>query len=612
MEEFYLLFQHSHSPNFNEEYGNQIYTKGMSLISQSNIDTTSKEKIIYKLLNIYPDNAKLYHEMGKLFDTNSIEKKIAWYKLSHNKDPTNYEYLYSLCKTLYEVFEYGQIIKLNKNKLFDKFPDNMEILQYYVSCKTQRKHYQHCLKYMEKIVTAYSYKKCITREDQIKKINNYKDLTHLYYLECKIEKAIQSMKKAFELSIKFQLPKTEQMTNYQLFIALHDYTYYNHEEHYQRYTKINELLTHTPIFSTIHTRNPSSKIKIGYITNEFEEGPVANFIYPILKHHDKSKFEIYLFPNKTSIPEKYKEIANYSCPILGGTDKDVATFINQQKVDILIDLMGYTTNNRLGIFAYRPAPVQITCLGYPNTTGYSQMDYRITDSIADHQESKQIYSETLLRMPKCFLLYDATAQADKLYYKFKPTENIIILGALNKEAKNTPFVLETWKQILKQSPNTHLLIKSDSMDGEEDRADFYSKKLDVDKSRLILRTMMPHNIYMELFTKIDILLDTFPYSGTTTTCHALSNSTPLVTLYNKDYHSHNVSASLLINSGLDELVTYSTSEYIDKVKSLIDSPNKIDEYKKTIKTKFDKLMEPKPFMEAYEKLLIDSLSKIPK
>ena len=137
----------------------------------------------------------------------------------------------------------------------------------------------------------------------------------------------------------------------------------------------------------------------------------------------------------------------------------------------------------------------------------------------------------------------------------------------------------------------------------ENRIKFYKDALDVEEDRLIIVEFCSNEEYMNLFYKIDILLDTFPYSGTTTTCHALHASTPVVTLYHKDYHAHNVSSSLLINSGFPELVSYSKNEYVEKVIDLCNQPEKLAEYKTSIRQGFSELMEPKQFMKEYEDIL---------
>lgn len=261
-------------------------------------------------------------------------------------------------------------------------------------------------------------------------------------------------------------------------------------------------------------------------------------------------------------------------------------------------------NNRLGIFALQPAPVQITYLGYPNTTGLNTIQYRITDAIADHPDTTQQYSEKLIRLPGCFLLYKSmTQQTPTTPRKTQP--NQIILGAVNKENKNSPFVLETWKRILAECPTTKILIKLETFDNNEERMVFYTSRLDVPRTRIVLLNKLSNENYNRLFTMFDILLDTFPYSGTTTTCNALHNSVPVVTLYHKDHHCHNVSASILTNAQLPELVAQTQDEYVEIVKDLVNRPERIDAYKATIHKKFAELMEPTNFLKSYERELLD-------
>jgi predicted O-linked N-acetylglucosamine transferase (SPINDLY family) len=198
------------------------------------------------------------------------------------------------------------------------------------------------------------------------------------------------------------------------------------------------------------------------------------------------------------------------------------------------------------------------------------------------------------------LLYKPYNQGSPVVPKM---DNTIILGALNKENKNSDYVLDTWKTILKNNSKLKILIKLSTLDNEVDRTEYYCKKLDVEKDRLIIVNKCSEEEYVNLFTKVDILLDTFPYSGTTTSCNALYNSVPIITMYNKDYHVHNVTASVLINSGFPELVSYNNEEYIQKVLDLCSDVDRIHNYKKTIHAKFMELMDTSKFMKEYEKII---------
>ena len=270
-------------------------------------------------------------------------------------------------------------------------------------------------------------------------------------------------------------------------------------------------------------------------------------------------------------------------------------------------MVGHTFPNRIEVFGLNPAPIQMTYLGFPNTTGLSSMKYRITDSIADHSDSLQKYSEKLYKLPKCFLLFQNLYNNYTVIPRKTPSDSII-LGSLNKENKTSKNTFQVWKTILSECANVKLLILLGSKNTVEigERIEYYCENLNVSENRLIITPKVDSELdYYQLFEKIDILLDPFPYSGTTTTCKALSNSIPVVTKYHKDYHSHNVSASLLINSGFPELVAYTDQEYVEIVKSLVSNPSKIDNYKNTIKDKFLELMNPDEFMKSYEDMLLD-------
>jgi hypothetical protein len=333
---------------------------------------------------------------------------------------------------------------------------------------------------------------------------------------------------------------------------------------------------------------------------------VSNFILPILRNHNRDQFEIYLFANSETVGDDYSKLPVIINKIFSMQDKDVAAIINKLNIDILFDLNGHTVKNRLGIFSYRPAPVQMTYLGYPNTTGLTAMQYRITDSIADSPLSKQRYSEELIRLPKCFLLYDPI---HKFVVNPRKTQSRIILGAINKENKSNTELLNVWKTILEKCQNASILLKLESYDNKEERTSFYLKHLGVTKDRVIVLNKLSDKEYEKVFSMFDIMLDPFPYSGTTTTCNSLYNSIPVVTLYHPDYHVNNVSSSLLINSGFPELVANTKEEYIDITVNLVNNPDRINEYKKTIREGFLRLMEPKQFMNSYESELKRSLEK---
>ena len=361
------------------------------------------------------------------------------------------------------------------------------------------------------------------------------------------------------------------------------------------------------------SHRPNNKIKIGYVSYDLRNHVVSKFIHNILKDHDRSKFEVYCFYTykiHDQITVKLKALNMHWFDVCAMNDLEIATLIKKEEIDILVDLNGHTDGNRLGIFAHKPAPIQITYLGYPNTSGLKEIDYRITDSIADHPETKQLYSEKLLRLKKSFITYHPmicsvqnTSFFDiELDWK-KPVDEPIIFGAINRPAKNNPELLKTWARLLQEVPQSKFLIKVKSICDQQDVIEFYLKELNLTKDRLIFVEYMKSNDdYFRLFNKVDILLDTFPYSGTTTTCDALYMSVPVITLYNKNCHSQNVSASILTNIELPEFIAKTTDEYINIAKALAD-PYKVYEYRKIIRARFINYMASDVFIKDYENTL---------
>ena len=366
----------------------------------------------------------------------------------------------------------------------------------------------------------------------------------------------------------------------------------------------------------------TQRINLGYMSSDFIQHAVSNFILPILEHHDETCFNVTLFftSNFTEFMnnEKYQNIRQKCRGFVNLQNTpldDAVRLIRNFHIDVLFDLNGYTEKNRVDIFAKQPAPIQISYIGYPNTVGSSDIiQYRITDHVADPPDSNQWFAEKRLYMPSCFLLFKSELQSEPLLHTPNTTE-WTILGSMNRESKSSDELLSVWKQILSQSTHTKLIIKLNTTIDTQIHMKRYYDKLGVgyepgkiSKERIIFSTYGSTNDYFTLFSNIDILLDTFPYSGTTTTCNALYNSIPVVTLSHPHLHAHNVTASLLQNCGLPELIATSPEQYIDIVLSLYQDKPRLQRYhgergRGEIHQKFQQLMNPNIFMPQYEALI---------
>ncbi|KAG6391947.1 hypothetical protein SASPL_149711 [Salvia splendens] len=256
--------------------------------------------------------------------------------------------------------------------------------------------------------------------------------------------------------------------------------------------------------------------------------------------------------------------------IYGIDEKKVASMVREDKIDILVELTGHTANNKLGMMACRPAPVQVTWIGYPNTAGLPTIDYRITDALADPSDTKQKHVEELVRLPDSFLCYTPSPEAGPVCPTPALSNGFVTFGSFNNLAKITPKVLQVWARILCAIPNSRLIVKCKPFCCESVRQQFLSalEKLGLESLRVdLLPLILLNHDHMQSYSLMDISLDTFPYAGTTTTCESLYMGVPCVAMRGL-VHAHNVGVSLLQTVGLKNLVAENEDEYVERAVQL--------------------------------------------
>jgi predicted O-linked N-acetylglucosamine transferase (SPINDLY family) len=239
--------------------------------------------------------------------------------------------------------------------------------------------------------------------------------------------------------------------------------------------------------------------------------------------------------------------------------------IREDQIDILVDLAGHTGGNRLLVFAHKPAPVQVTYLGYPSTTGMTAIDYRFTDAHADPPGmTDALCTEKLFRLPRTDWCFQPPANCPDVALLPARSNGFITFGTFNKFTKTNPQTYKLWAQILHRVPGSKLLLKGRQLvAGEtEKRVRSIFAELGIGDHQLDLRGWVPLAHHLAQYHLVDIGLDTFPYHGTTTTCEALYMGVPVVTLAG-DSHVARVGVSLMTNVGLPELVAQSPAEYVD-------------------------------------------------
>ncbi len=319
--------------------------------------------------------------------------------------------------------------------------------------------------------------------------------------------------------------------------------------------------------SFANDRDPERRLRIGYVSPDFRAHSIAYFFEPLLVGHDRKAVESHCYsavrrPDDTTA--RLKALAHKWLDINGMTDEQAADAIRADGVDILVDLAGHTAGNRLGIFVRRPAPVQVTYLGYPNTTGLHTIDYRFTDVWSDPEGVDSLYTEKLVRLPGGFLCFHPFLECPVVSTSPAVACGHVTFGSFNNLAKINPGVVSLWARLLEAVPDAHLFIKNHSLTDLVTRERYYGlfEARGVSRTRVeLMRSTPSQQDHLALYSRVDIALDTFPYNGTTTTCEALWMGVPVVTLAG-ERHSGRVGVSLLNAVGHPEWIAGSPEHYI--------------------------------------------------
>ncbi|MEM9533831.1 MAG: tetratricopeptide repeat protein [Pseudomonadota bacterium] len=313
----------------------------------------------------------------------------------------------------------------------------------------------------------------------------------------------------------------------------------------------------------------SGPVRIGLLSADLRRHSVSYYLEPLLDHLDSERFEVYAYYNHhhhDAVSDRLRARCAGWRVIVGETDEAVARQIADDQIHILIDLSGHSGGNRLPVSAHRPAPLQMTWLGYPNTTGLAAMDYRITDAYTDPPGANEhCYSEKLLRLPRHFSCYSPPAEAPEVSAPPAEQNGYVTFGSFNNLAKVTPRVLKTWAALLRTVPDSRLLLKTrvlaDTAVRQRVRDALEKVGVAADRIQLVARDNDADH-HLARYGDLDIALDPFPYNGTTTTCEALWCGVPVLTLSGSS-HRARVSASMLAGVELEELIASSTEEYVD-------------------------------------------------
>jgi predicted O-linked N-acetylglucosamine transferase (SPINDLY family) len=345
-----------------------------------------------------------------------------------------------------------------------------------------------------------------------------------------------------------------------------------------------------------NNRDPDRRLRIGYVSPDFHECVVAPSLLPLLREHDHGQMEIFCYANVPRPDTRTDQLRRHTDvwrSIVGLSDPQAADLIRQDGIDILVDLGLHTGNNRLLVFAHKPAPVQATWLGYCGSTGMDAIDYRLSDPYMDPADSDlSLYSERTIRLPETYWCYGVTGPTPDPSPPPVATAGFVTFGSLNNFAKASPPALDLWAEILRSVPRSRLIVHAPPgahLDAVRQR--FAGK--DISPDRLEFPSRQPWPQYMRTYGRIDIALDPFPWGGGITTCDALWMGVPVVSLVGRTAVGRG-GASILSNVGLPELIARTPQQYVQTATDLATDLPRLVELRRTLRGR----MKASPLMDA--------------
>lgn len=334
-------------------------------------------------------------------------------------------------------------------------------------------------------------------------------------------------------------------------------------------------------------RSERRPLRVGYVSPDFRRHSVARFLAPILANHRPEEVEAVLYGEVLSpddMTARFQTLAHGYRTTCGLTEEQVAELVRADGIDILVDLAGHTGHNRLPVFALKPAPVQVTYLGYPSSTGVRQIDYYLTDDICDPPDDPPRFVERLWRLEGSFCCFEPAAEAPEVAPLPAAKKGYVTFGSLHGLAKLNDLVLDLWCRLLLTVPGSRLICFRDVLAGsahDELRRQLLRRGLSAD--RFDLRHLLPTGAnHHGLYADIDISLDAFPWSGHTTACESLWMGTPIVTLRGQR-HAGRMAASVLTALGIESWIAQTPDEYIAIASRLAGDVNELKNVRSSLR-----------------------------
>jgi predicted O-linked N-acetylglucosamine transferase (SPINDLY family) len=397
-----------------------------------------------------------------------------------------------------------------------------------------------------------------------------------------IDEALASYRRAMELDPQ-HTPSSKLLLAMNYSTHIDDETLLAAHRHFGHWLESSTPPLPPPTFD----RDPHRRLRIGYVSGDFRDHAVAHFLISILAHHDRTQFEPIAYSD-VLLADEYTDRMKQLIPkwrhCYGAADDDVARHMRNDQVDVLVDLSGHTSMSRLGIYARRTAPLQVSYLGYANTTGLTTIDAVITDAIADPPGSERWYTEQLARIDPGFACFTPPSYAPAVTPSPCQTNGYVTIGLLHGLAKVNSDVLDLWCRVLREVPEVRVLLYRHSLRGrtvDAVRQHFTSRG--IDSSRLTIETHPSDgSTHLGVYGRVDLTLDVFPWSGHTTACEALWMGVPIITLRGRR-HAGRMVSSVLTCVGRPDWIAETPDDYVRVATDLCRQPELLAQTRSTLR-----------------------------
>lgn len=374
---------------------------------------------------------------------------------------------------------------------------------------------------------------------------------------------------------------------------------------------ISKFAENTKPFSNGLTKT-SKHIRIGYFSADFREHPVAYQIVRVLEQHNRDKFEVFGYSiynhPQSELRQRLEKSFDHFLDIDSISDKDKALRVREDKIDIAIDLTGYTDKNCFKIFTYCAAPIQINFLGFPGTMGNKIFDYIVADQNVIPPEKQKNFTEKIIYLPHTYMPTDNTREISSRYIskkEFKLPDDSFVFCCFNNHYKITTEEFDIWMKCLSKIKKSVLWLSKANYVSEANLKKEAIKR-NIDGSRIIFAERIPMKDHLARYQFADLFLDTFNYNAHTTASEALWGGLPVITKVGKGFPAR-VASSLLHAINLPELITKNKKEYEDLILELAYNPKKLSMIKE--KLAVNRLSQPLFNVEQYTKFLEDGYIK---